>query len=343
MNFFISTNIDPDKYTHFLEQASNANFYHLLEWHQVLQESYNLTPYYVIAEDKNEIVGCIPLMEAKGFMKGKRLISLPLSHHVPILSKNEEISIELLKLLQNLQKNYNYIELRGENKDNFNYSSIITDNIYSQINLSTFESDQHYWDKLPQRARRDVRKGLSILSLSNAKNIQDFERIYEFTSISKKRQGAVAYPKSFFNNLHKRLLPHIELFTAYCDSVPLSSIMIFNYKSSAIYAYGGSSYTAPAIKYLSTDFIIWESIKEAFNQKKTLFDFGSSPKHHSSLIQFKEKWGPNHYDLSYQIMSDNYKHISREGIISSYLNKTLRIMPLPINKLLGPFILKEAL
>lgn len=343
MNIFISPTVDVEKYTHFIEQHPNSNLYNLLEWHEVLKDTYRLNPLYVIAEDANKIVGCIPLMEVKSILKGTRLVSLPLSYNVPILANHNEISLALLNRLQTVQSEYEYIELRDNSLNNFEYHKTTNEHIYSQINLGAFKSHNEYWTHLKQRVRRDIRKGFSDVSVYKSENKEDFEKLYELSSVSKKRQGAPSYPKLFFINLHKRMSHLTDLFIAYHNSVPLAAVLIIKFKLTSIYAYGGSLHNSMSNKYLPMDALLWEAIKHAFNQNQLVFDFGSSPKNHSTLIAFKEKWSPQHINLSYKIMSNNYKHISRTGLLANCLTKSFKTMPLSLNKIIGPYILKQAL
>ena len=343
MNIFISSAVDVEKYNHFIEQHSNANVYHLLEWHEVLKDTYGLSPVYVIAEDTNKIVGCISLMEIKGILKGTRLVSLPLSHNVPILANNSDISLALLNFLETIKNKYKYIEIRDSNSTHFQYSQAINEYINSQINLDKFKSHDDYWTQLKQRARRDIRKGFSDVTVRKSENKEDFEILYELTSVSKRRQGAVSYPKSFFINLHKKMSHCTDLFIAYHNSTPLAGILILKFKSTSIYSYGGSLHNNLSNKYLPMDILFWEAIKHAFNQNQLVFDFGSSPKDHSTLIAFKEKWNPQHVNLTYKIMANNYKHISRNSLLANCLTRGFKIMPLSLNKIIGPYILKQAL
>ncbi|MBX9621858.1 MAG: GNAT family N-acetyltransferase [Alphaproteobacteria bacterium] len=343
MNIFISPTVDVEKYNHFIEEHPNSNLYHLLEWHEVLKDTYGLNPVYVIAEDANKIVGCIPLMEVKSILKGTRLVSLPLSYNVPILSNHNEISLALLNLLQTMQNKYEYIELRDSNPTHFKYNRVTNEHVSSQINLDRFKSHDDYWTQLKQRKRRrNIRKECADLTIRKSENKEDFKTLYELTSVSKKRQGAASYPKLLFINLHKKMSHLTDLYIAYHNSVPLAGVLIIKFKSTSIYAYGGALHNKISKKYRPMDVLLWEAIKNAFNQNQLVFDFGSSPKNHSTLIAFKEKWSPQHINLSYKIMSNNYKHISRTGLLAHCLTKSFKIMPLSLNKIIGPYLLKQA-
>jgi Acetyltransferase (GNAT) domain len=336
--------IDSDQYNTYIDHHPDANFYHLLAWHQVLSSTYGCKPKYVIAEEKGKIVGVAVFMEVNSFLKGMRLVSLPFSHYVPILVDHSDVLEKILKFLDGCTANYKYIELRTSHPGNqIVPAQVIAENIFSCINLAEFENAETYWDALKEPARRNIRKAKNYFHISASKEINDFEIIYDLTARTKKKHGTPAYPRQFFLNLHKMLLPYIELYTAYYNDIPISSVLILNYKFQAIYAYGGSLHNHSAMQYRPSDYCMWEAIKTAIDNKNTSFDLGTTPKYHKGLAQYKDKWAPKNRDLTYLILPKHYKNISRQGLLVKGVSYAVKKIPFTLNKWVDPLLLKEAI
>ena len=81
----LESSINEVDYNFLLNNSSEINFYNKLEWHNVLKKTFNLELNYLTIYENKKIKGALAFCEVSSFIKGKRLISLPLSHQVPLL------------------------------------------------------------------------------------------------------------------------------------------------------------------------------------------------------------------------------------------------------------------
>jgi len=68
----------------------------------------------------------------------------------------------------------------------------------------------------------------------------------------------------------------------------MSAIIIFKVNGHHIYYTGGSIQDHESSKYYCNYLLFNKAIENAFNQRAKIFDFGTSPKNHHSLIEFKK-------------------------------------------------------
>lgn len=80
-------------YNSLINNSLEINFYNKLEWHNVLKKTFNLELTYLTIYENKKIKGAIAFCQVSSFVKGKRLISLPLSHQVPLLAIEKNIYI----------------------------------------------------------------------------------------------------------------------------------------------------------------------------------------------------------------------------------------------------------
>ena len=91
-------------YRNFVESSDAAKIYHTLEWGSIIEKTYAYKPFYIIAKEENEIKGVLPLFEVESFILGRRMVSIPFSHVVNILYRDESILRKLLQFAEELTK-----------------------------------------------------------------------------------------------------------------------------------------------------------------------------------------------------------------------------------------------
>src|SRR5687767_10969562 len=106
---------DEPRWDEFVRENSQATFFHLLRWRDVLARNFGYKPFYLYAEEEREIVGILPLFLVKSLLFGKRLMSLPVCIYGGLVSRNEEASELLLNQARELAQRYQvaHLEIRG--------------------------------------------------------------------------------------------------------------------------------------------------------------------------------------------------------------------------------------
>ena len=72
-----ATEADSAAWDHFVESRVDGSLYHLFGWRRVLQSSLGLEPVYLLAREKDEIVGVLPLVLVSSRIFGRILCSMP--------------------------------------------------------------------------------------------------------------------------------------------------------------------------------------------------------------------------------------------------------------------------
>src|SRR4030042_6627369 len=85
---------DAEAYRGFVQTMDNSSIYHTLDWKEIIQDSYGFKPLYIIAKEKEAIVGSLSLFEVNSFFRGQRLVCIPFSHYVEILAKDNSARSE---------------------------------------------------------------------------------------------------------------------------------------------------------------------------------------------------------------------------------------------------------
>ncbi|MDP3533127.1 MAG: GNAT family N-acetyltransferase [Alphaproteobacteria bacterium] len=332
-----------EKYNKFIYESEISEIYHTLGWMNVTKNTYNFKPLYFLSEENDEFSCVFNLFEVNGLLKGKRLISIPFSHSVPIISKNDFIKKESINnLLSTLSNKYNYIEFRDNIKDFSENVTISNENCISVVSIKDFKSSDEYFKSLADTNKRNIKKAIKNIEIKIGNSVEDYENFYKIIRQTRTRQGSPLYPKKLFSEIHSELNKETLIFNAFHNNRLCASIMIFYHNNKALYSYGGSFDNPEAILQRPMNLLLWEAIKYSFNQQHSVFDLGSAPKFHTGLINFKKQFTQNIYDIPTSVIHcKKQKSIKRDGSLGKIVSFVIRKSPEWVNEMIGPSLLKE--
>jgi lipid II:glycine glycyltransferase (peptidoglycan interpeptide bridge formation enzyme) len=305
-------------------------------WLSFLSETFGWKIHYLKLKQQD-----IPFVIKRRIDFQKIASSLPFVHQMPDIGKlsREEFETELLR---HQISDFNY---HGNIQSPFfsNYS------IYSviKLGLETSSSCDELFatfskDSIQRKVTKAQKSGFTVSHLKEEKYFKQFQ---EIQSLTRQRQGSPTYPSNFFLLLKKHLGDRVNLFGIIHGSSLISGIVTFNFNGYAIYAYGASVPSEEYFKQGVNQLCMWESIKFAKTSGDKMYDFGSTPLHHQSLMEYKLKWGGKKEELVYSFYSKTGKKvpvINRESLMARMMEKAIHQMPFSVFKQITPQILIHA-
>jgi lipid II:glycine glycyltransferase (peptidoglycan interpeptide bridge formation enzyme) len=305
-------------------------------WHAFLRDTFGWKINHLVIDNQH-----IPFVIKRKLDLKKIASSLPLVHRMPdLVLRNREAFVE---------------ELSKHDIGDFNYHGYIdapffsrySINVIVKLNLKAYVSASEIFsnfskDSIQRKVNKAVKSGFKVEHLHQLRNFEDFQ---EIQSETRKRQGSPTYPKNFFTNLKKHLGESVNLFGIYDNRQLISGIITFNYGGNAIYAYGASTSKDAYLKQGINQQCMWESIKFAKEGNCSVYDFGSTPNHHKSLLEYKLKWSNEKEDLFYSFFSISGKQIpvlDRQSGMAKLMEKVIHKMPDQVFKSVTPHLLKLA-
>jgi CelD/BcsL family acetyltransferase involved in cellulose biosynthesis len=349
MQVEILTQPDAESYRKFLQTTGNSTVYHSLEWAQVIGDSYGFQPWYIVAKEKADIVGCLCLFKVNSFFRKQRLVGSPFSHYVEILSESDDVVTGMVDFLKAYFEN------------NSDYKYIMLHNSQAYMKNSSFQKRLSYyscklelkgrvlsdiWESFDGNARKAVRKAeKSGIRIVTGNTLDDYKKFYHLLEVTRKEQGAPVYPYSFLLNLYGKLLPKgmCKLYLALYGNEVVAGILMLLYKRCAIYGYGGSVSDSELLKMRPNNLLFWEAIQDCYRGGYEVFDFGATPISHTGLLQFKRQWGTKVEEMPYSFMPRTGKisTIDRNSKKVALVGRLLKICPLSILRLVSPLMMRE--
>jgi lipid II:glycine glycyltransferase (peptidoglycan interpeptide bridge formation enzyme) len=329
-------------YKTYIEAHPEANIYHTLQWKDLIQLSYGYKPYYYLMMVDNNPVCCLNFFQKSIFGLKKSFSQIPFSHYVPFLINDNYKPSDFITAIDALIGNHKLLI-----KDNLDLNAESIHKISSNyISVLSLMDEQSMWEGLNKsNIQRNIKKAMrSNLTVDSSNSKKSYEEFYELQALTRKKQGSPMYPKNFFSRMYNLLA---QQGMAYCyiakdiNHLPIAGLIILSYKRRAIYAYGGSRSEHMHLSKRPNHLLMWQAICDSQKRGDCLFDFGSTPKSHESLLRYKSYWNAQTSDLIYTCFnSEEASVFSREGLLVQLASKFLQGAPVRVNKTIGPLLLK---
>ena len=81
----------------YILKSSTSTFYHQIGWRNVIEKTYKHKPIYLIAKEKGEIKGVLPLFLIKSMIFGKKLVSVPFAPYGGVCADDKTIEKALVE------------------------------------------------------------------------------------------------------------------------------------------------------------------------------------------------------------------------------------------------------
>ncbi len=299
--------IDPckdERWDAFVEAHPFGWVCHLSAWKRVLESSFpHMRGHYLALVDENgRIQAGLPLFEVRSRLLGNRLVSIPFATLCDPLVKDKS---QLRLLLDHAVFLARRLEISKIELKAYAGGSLVDDerlqryHVFRNHYLSLDRSLQDILSSFHPSAVRQVIKKASRLSLEkkSANELGDIKRFYSLYVSTRKRLGLPPQPYSYFHSLWQFLGPsgHVEFLSAVKKGESAGAIMLFKYKDRVSWEAVGvkDRYRPLGVSH----FLVWESIQQAFDEGRAVFDFGRTAIDNQGLVTFKSRWGTQEVDL----------------------------------------------
>lgn len=349
MNVKILKKKDEKDWQKFISNHKESRIYHTLEWKEILKKTYGYEPIYLITRnDEDEVQGVLPIFGVKSFIFGKRMVSLPYSHSVGILYQNEDALKSLINFAMQLcvDRGYNYLEIKQrnilpKNIDLIEEQHYVTHILDLSMGMDNLKKCMH---KSRRRAiNRTLNKGVQIRKGSTLNDVKEF---YEILLGVRKSQGSPPYAFKFFKLLYEFLIKNnlANIYLASWKNTIIFASIIFTYNDEIIAGYA-AGYKGPRYNNLHAgELTRWTVLSEGYEAGYKTFDFGISSPYNQGLIDYKSRWGTENIKVPYYYFLNKIDAppvFDPTGPKFRLLSNIWKHVPIPIAKIVGPYLLKH--
>jgi FemAB-related protein (PEP-CTERM system-associated) len=322
----------------FVQSCPDATFFHRAGWKSVIETSFGHQCHYLYALENGTVTGVLPLVHIKSRLFGNSLVSTgftvgggPVAENAPALA-----ALDRAARYRADELDVDYLEYRSERSVHQDWAQ--NSGLYVVFRKSIGPDPEKDMLAVPRKQRAMIRKGIKA-GLTSVID-EDVDRLHDIYAVSVRNLGTPVVPKRYFQALLDEFGDDVDIVTILNGQEVTGSVMNFYFRDQVLPYYGGGTLAARPLA--GNDFMYWEVMRRAVERGFRLFDFGRS-KTGTGAYSFKKNWGFDPKPLDYEFW------LRKGGALPEFnpLNPKYRLfiaawkrLPLPVSKMIGPFIVR---
>ena len=320
----------------FVRSTPGGSPFHLLAWKRTVETAFRHRAHYLMAVRGGGLEGVLPLFEVRGLLGGRGLVSVPYGVYGGVCATSAAAREALVGASRQLAGRVKaaYVELRHRSGQE---ADLPTKSLYVTFSRPIESSEEANLNAIPRKQRRMTRQGLKH-GLRPEFGLQHLDRFYDIYAHSVHSLGSPVFPRRLFHAIGQEFGKDCELLTIWKDSVPVSGVLTLLFEDQVLPYYGGAR--QEALAFAVNDFMYWELLCHAAKAGYRTFDFGRS-REGTGAYNFKRHWGFEPVALPYQYVlldGSQMPNLSPSNPRMHFAVEAWKRMPLPLTKVVGPFL-----
>jgi FemAB-related protein (PEP-CTERM system-associated) len=320
----------------FVRSTPGGSPFHLLAWKRAVETAFRHRAHYLMAVRGGGLEGVLPLFEVRGLLGGRGLVSVPYGVYGGVCATSAAAREALVGASRQLagRVKADYVELRHRSGQE---ADLPTKSLYVTFSRPIESSEEANLNAIPRKQRRMTRQGLKH-GLRPEFGLQHLDRFYDIYAHSVHSLGSPVFPRRLFHAIGQEFGKDCELLTIWKDSVPVSGVLTLLFEDQVLPYYGGAR--QEALAFAVNDFMYWELLCHAAKAGYRTFDFGRS-REGTGAYNFKRHWGFEPVALPYQYVlldGSQMPNLSPSNPRMHFAVEAWKRMPLPLTKVVGPFL-----
>jgi FemAB-related protein (PEP-CTERM system-associated) len=332
---------DQPEWDSFVLANPNASPYHLFAWGAAISTSYGHDIYYLMARQKGNLTGILPLVHLKLFSLLNELVALPFCDVGSCLTDDSAVEEALLVEAQKLgeQLKTKNIQLRGQlhgkSKSNFSIERIESNKVRMLLDLPSSSETllANFKSKLRSQVRKAEKNGVSF-RWTGQNGVDPF---YSVFCNNMRDLGSPVHSKKLFQAIMEHFGENARIGLAEFEGKCIGAGLILSTNTQT--AIPWASTLRQYNKLAPNMLLYWNCVKYAADHNKKIFDFGRSTENEGTF-RFKKQWGaiptPLLWYSSSSSVSQSTKEYQTNLTRREKLAQIWQTMPVPIASLIGP-------
>lgn len=322
-------------------QHSDASIFHSVEWKNVIGRVLPHRHRYLVAKRAGAIVGILPLVVVSSMLFGTSLISVPFGVYGGVVGDDDESRRALLDRARRIAADCGakYVELRHSVSP---FAELPKSSLYSTFIADVPETHDACLERIPRKARAEVRKALKDEQLTFVEDPGSIGRLFDLFSINKRSLGSPIFPFALFEEAAAAMKGRVYIHSVMHAGRAIATVMSFAHRGTIMPYYSG---TAPGAERMSaSNFMYFRLMEWALDNGFKKFDFGRS-REGTGAYAFKRHQGFEPTPLAYDYVLVKARALPSLNPSNPKFDLAKRIfssMPLGIARLVGAYVSRRA-
>jgi FemAB-related protein (PEP-CTERM system-associated) len=323
----------------FVHSHQEATFFHCTGWKRAVEKVFHHRSFYLLAQEKGEIEGILPLFLIKSRLFGTFMVSTPFAVYGGVCARSDEARKLLVERAKELaqEQNVTYLELRNRRPNPPHWPM---NDLYVTFIKSLPQEPQDCLQNLPRKARAAARQaiGYGLDVQVGPEGLQDH---YQLHAIQMRRLGSPVLPLAWFRRLVEEFEDRMTIFSVSHQGHIAASVLVFFFRDTVLPYYSGS--LQEYNPYHVNNFMYLKLMEYGVEKGYRFFDFGRSRKG-TGPYRFKKNQGFSAQSLSYQYYlhrSETMPNINPSNPKFDVPKRIWQKLPLGLTKWLGPKLVRS--
>ena len=316
-----------------------------LRWLHAVSTGLRHRPYLIAAKRQDSIVGLLPLCYVKSLLFGKFLVSLPyVNTGGPSAIRESTIDGKVRQLLIDKavdladQLDVRHLELRLEEEiDHPRLNEAIRTKVHMRMPLP--DTPEELWTGFKAKVRNKVKKGERqgfTIEWGSEELVPDFHLVFSQTM---RDLGTPVFGKALFQSIAETFQDSAEFCIVRDEKRPVAAAMLIHGEESTIVPSAASLHSMNSTNV--NDWMYSHLLKRSVERGQRTFDFGRCTPD-GNTFTFKKKWGaiPEPAVWQYYARKGSVTDVRPEGGKYDKAVELWKKLPLPLTRLIGPFIVR---
>ena len=314
----------------------DATFFHTASWARTIAAAYGFQCCYVTVSDGERLLGVLPLIDARSWLRGSRGVSLPCTDECsPLVS--EDVSAPALfdfALAEGKRRGWKYLELRGGHHllaglpESVSYYGHVL-----PLNGSLNDIFQNCDSAVRRAVRKAERAGVSVRFSTDLEAVREYYRLH---CLTRSKHGAPPQPFAFFAALHRHVLEPGNGFVALAShgARTIAGAVFCRFGRKALYKFSASDDQAQELR--GSNLVIWRSLQKLVSEGAEELNFGRTSLSNEGLRRFKRGWGGQERNLRYARYSFvRQDFVACADLASGFQRRLFSLLPLFLSRWIG--------
>lgn len=336
-----------------VQGSHTSEIFHLFEWGELVEKTYNIRVFRLAAEVNGKIVGILPFVQFSTLLFGRKIVSFPFADMGGFCTVSEADVVprglvrELIKVAQRC--NVDFIEFRSfqENANNLIDMGFHEGFQAFSYRLNTSVPYDVIWKKYNKKIRHNIRKMKKLgLKIREAQYKSDIDKYYRIYLERMKDFGTPPAPLAYWKNMWDMFYPKrmMKLIFTVLDDRAIAGFVVLFFKRKLYFVLNVSLkrfWKYYGLNELLFDWYIQYACENGYEQ----VDFGRTRKG-TGVQKFKEKgWGVERIPLCtyYLFLQGKMKNPLEMALDTNNLYSRVwrRFVPTFLTPTFGHFIRKR--
>jgi FemAB-related protein (PEP-CTERM system-associated) len=328
---------DVERWDRFVLDHPDGTFCHRAGWERVLARAFDYDMHFLYAEQGDEVVGVLPLVEVSSRLFGHYLVSSAFAVYGGPLCAHDgacrALTARALELAD--ARDVDYVEYRSPRPLEPGWAH--KSDLYATFKRPLGSDPEALLAGLPTK-RRNIRKAekLGVTAALDG----DVARFFEVFAVSVRNLGTPALPRRYFEAIWDEFADDVEVLTVTRGDAAVSSAMLFHFRDETHCYYVGN--TPEARDVAASDYMWWRAMARGIERGAHTFDMGRS-KRGTGAFEFKRRWGLEPIPLHYEYRLRHADRVPDTNPLNPKYRTFIALwkrLPLALANRLGPMVVR---